>query len=728
MARYAILILNLLCATAATYADEIAYTNDFEVGAVGTEWSTTITETCPGTIEHPADRFLGRFGAETVTLTLTDLPPHDQIIVHFDLYLINSWDGNADNIQVYGPDAWGLKHSGEVFEDDTDDVTLLWTTFCNGPDSNSQAYPDSYPGGSHPYNTGTCETDTLGYPGGDQGDYGDAIYCFDASNTDHVFSFSHTAPSIKIHFISNQTQGPIDEGWGLDNVVVATRVPLDCNNNGTPDEQEIANYPNLDVNGNGVLDECEVIIEWVTVGDPGNDDDVTGFGGVDDVYRIGKYELTNGEYIHFLNSVAATGDPHGLFKTDMAGALGGIERSGSGTSTSPWVYAEKGGDTSWLSKPVNFVSQADAFRFANWMHNFQPTGAQTTSTTEDGAYDMSLGPLDIVRKPGALVFLPSEDEWYKAAYYNGDDAGPSYWVYPTQANVKPTCEAPAGGTNSANCHCNGHALPSPYVSDVGAYSSSVSAYGTFDQAGNLWERVESRNNAGYATRGGSYEKQCIDPCCDVHGSNTRSWSALHDYGRSGGFRVAAVSEPIPVDCNSNGTSDQDEILADPNLDSNGNGVLDECDVAIDWVTVGDAGNAGELSGHIANDGPQRVCGAVDYAYRIGKYEITNNQYCAFLNAVAAEDPNGLYNANMVGGPFDRGGITQNGTAGAYSYVVRAGRGNHPVNHVGWYDALRFVNWLHNGQPVGGADSFWHLRRIECPPWMVVETRTTEGTQ
>ena len=87
------------------------------------------------------------------------------------------------------------------------------------------------------------------------------------------------------------------------------------------------------------------------------------------------------------------------------------------------------------------MSYYDALRFANWMHNGQPIGVQDASTTEDGAYDMSLGAA-VVRKAGAKVFLPNEDEWYKAAYYKGGGTDAGYWDYATQSDTIPTLEAP----------------------------------------------------------------------------------------------------------------------------------------------------------------------------------------------------------------------------------------------------------------------------------------------
>jgi len=110
-------------------------------------------------------------------------------------------------------------------------------------------------------------------------------------------------------------------------------------------------------------------------------------------------------------------------------------------------------------------------------------------------------------------------------------------------------------------------------------------------------------------------------------------------------------------------------------------------VTIEWVTVGDPGNP-SAGGSI---------GSVSYVYRIGKYEVTNNQYAKFLNAVAASDPNGLY--NVWGNSRRNGGITRWSGEG-YSYTVTPGMCDRPVVYVSFYDSLRFVNWLQNGQPTG----------------------------
>jgi hypothetical protein len=121
-------------------------------------------------------------------------------------------------------------------------------------------------------------------------------------------------------------------------------------------------------------------MDWVTVGGPGNvADPSTGIGSVATTYRISKYEVTNAQYTEFLNSVAAS-DPNQLFDPSLGTNLRGITRSGTSGS---YVYSATPGTK---NMPVNYVYFESTLRFANWLQNGQPAGAQDTGTTEDGAY------------------------------------------------------------------------------------------------------------------------------------------------------------------------------------------------------------------------------------------------------------------------------------------------------------------------------------------------------
>jgi len=115
-------------------------------------------------------------------------------------------------------------------------------------------------------------------------------------------------------------------------------------------------------------------------------------------------------------------------------------------------------------------------------------------------------------------------------------------------------------------------------------------------------------------------------------------------------------------------------------------------VPIPFVTVTNAGNAPD-----ATTGK----GAVPYTFRIGKFEVNNHQYTAFLNAVASDDPRRLYDSNMTA--TIHGGILRSGSPGDFVYTIKPGMGHRPAVWVDFHNAVRFCNWLHHGQPVGPQD-------------------------
>jgi sulfatase modifying factor 1 len=232
-----------------------------------------------------------------------------------------------------------------------------------------------------------------------------------------------------------------------------------------------------------------VNIETVIVGDPGNAADTRtnkgalGFGRVDYAFSIGKYEVTLNQYTTFLNSVAKTNTNLfivNLWNTNMRlinDAIGQtIVRTGS---LGNYNYSVSGNG----NRPVAFVSWLDSARFCNWLHN----GATDVSSTETGAYTLNGATNGIfIANADALWRLPTEDEWYKAAYYKGGGTNAGFWVYATRSDVLPAAEPnPPGGVNSANF--NGVRPSGAKLTEVGAYSLSPGPYGTYDQGGNLYE-------------------------------------------------------------------------------------------------------------------------------------------------------------------------------------------------------------------------------------------------
>jgi formylglycine-generating enzyme required for sulfatase activity len=278
-----------------------------------------------------------------------------------------------------------------------------------------------------------------------------------------------------------------------------------------------------------------VAFDWITVGDPGNtcETQTQGcFGAVSYTYRIGKYEVTNAQYIDFLNAVAAT-DTHSLYSLNMGSGFGGIARSGSSGN---YIYSAITGRE---NLPVNHVSFWDVVRFANWLHNGQPAGAQDNTTTEDGAYTLSptgISNNTVTRNAGATFFVTSEDEWYKAAYYAAGSM--SYFAYPAGSNTLTTCAVPVPTPNAANCESQAFAD----LSDVGSYTGSPSPNGTFDQGGNVWEWNESIiSGSNRALRGGSF----FNIAANLAASDQLAIGPLAEDTHFG-FRVASAVPSVPA--------------------------------------------------------------------------------------------------------------------------------------------------------------------------------------
>jgi formylglycine-generating enzyme len=297
-------------------------------------------------------------------------------------------------------------------------------------------------------------------------------------------------------------------------------------------------------------------LDFVTVGDRGNvadarvmDDGSSGLGAVGYNYRMGKYDVTVGQYCQFLNAVAKT-DTYGLYYSGMATDMPTIKITQTG-APGAYQYAVAGSYSAAANCPIFAVNWGSAARFCNWLQNGQPVGAQGTATTERGAYTLNGAVangalMGVRRNPGATYFIPSENEWYKAAYYRGGGTNAGYWLYPTQSNSKPGNTLPDTG-NHANFN-DGYGQPGPNYTDptnhltpVGAFTSSPGPYGTFDQGGDIAQWNETIASAtARIVRGGTWS--AFDDFMGASGRTSYGPATVYDID-SLGFRVASVPEP-----------------------------------------------------------------------------------------------------------------------------------------------------------------------------------------
>jgi formylglycine-generating enzyme required for sulfatase activity len=247
---------------------------------------------------------------------------------------------------------------------------------------------------------------------------------------------------------------------------------------------------------------------YVDVGHAGNAaDPSTGFGAVATSYKIGKYEVTNSQYAEFLNAKGAsntndifgyTAIPRGIVQSGVSGSFSYSVRSG------------------FENRPVNYVTWYSAARFINWLGNGQGDGDMET-----GAYTLTGNTGIISVNPGASIYNPTEDEWYKAAYYNG--ATSSYSLYPHGLDSITTADANFDGSASKV---------------VGSYSGDASFYGTFDQGGNVWEWNDAVIGSTRGLRGGSY----LGSERGLRSSDSFNFDPAVGF-ENAGFRVASVPEP-----------------------------------------------------------------------------------------------------------------------------------------------------------------------------------------
>jgi formylglycine-generating enzyme required for sulfatase activity len=286
-------------------------------------------------------------------------------------------------------------------------------------------------------------------------------------------------------------------------------------------------------------------------------DGTTGYGSVPYVYQMGKYDVTVGQYCQFLNAVAKTDTYNIYMGTSSYYPTISITQSGSSGNYS---YSVTGSDPQAANCPIFDVTWGDAARFCNWLQNGQPTAAEGSSTTETGAYMLNGATsqsalMAITRNAGATYFIPSENEWYKTAYYNPSNG--TYWTYPTQSNTPPDNVLSSSGTNNANFITGSipnytYTDPANRLTPVGAFSASPGPYGTFDMGGDVWQWNEANfGGENRGSRGGSWYYISSNLASSARDAGSPSYELFNL-----GFRVAHSD---PGDANGDGRVDINDL-------------------------------------------------------------------------------------------------------------------------------------------------------------------------
>ena len=255
-------------------------------------------------------------------------------------------------------------------------------------------------------------------------------------------------------------------------------------------------------------------IDFLNIGNAGNAADTTGFGAVPYAYHVGKYEISQ----------------DAITKATLSDVTAG-----------PWTG----------NQPAATISWYEAAAFVNWLNT--STGNQAAYkdlTFSGGSWSMELwssadawqlGGENLYRNKDAVYFLPSENEWYKAAYYNA--AGTNYFLYPTAGNTAPV--PVASGTNVGAA-----VYDQPYEQGPADVNSAggLSLYGTMGQGGNAMEWMETAadgtNNSPTEVRtirGGDWATPELFLVSSGDLARGQSDPYLESNGM--GFRVASIPEP-----------------------------------------------------------------------------------------------------------------------------------------------------------------------------------------
>ena len=255
-------------------------------------------------------------------------------------------------------------------------------------------------------------------------------------------------------------------------------------------------------------------IPFVPIGNAGNANDTTGYGGVSYNYNMSVTDV----------SQTMLGDATALGVTGLGGGA--------------WTGSQPAADVTWYQAAafVNWLNTSQGYTAA---YNLSYTsGTPTGLTLWTGANIWTLGGSDPFRNANAHYFLPSENEWYKAAYYNPGTS--SYYLYATGSNTAPT--AVASGTTAGTAVYNGVASQPAAVDQSGG----LSPYGTQGQDGNVYQWMETdysdptnSSDGNRGIRGGGWSRSASNLQSSFRGVGDPPSYSYYSIG----FRVASVPEP-----------------------------------------------------------------------------------------------------------------------------------------------------------------------------------------
>ena len=193
---------------------------------------------------------------------------------------------------------------------------------------------------------------------------------------------------------------------------------------------------------------------------------------------------------------------------------------------------------------MNWLNTSQGYQAA---YNFTTSGVNDNIALWSPDQAWQQGGENLFRHKDAHYWLPSMDEWYKAAYY--DPSSGNYFEYPTASNTAPVGVASGDGTGTNG---NNEAVFFQYWDSGPAditQAGGLSAYGIMGMGGNVWEWDETTSdlNNDYAgntrgVRGGYWNSGSFD----LRSSTYRISGSAHSGGLNMGFRVASLSDSANV--------------------------------------------------------------------------------------------------------------------------------------------------------------------------------------